>query len=140
MCIRDRPNTTFELWLTDSTYTKRVVRVARFTTGVDLPFGEKYDEGQAYMPGRGVSESIQMHLLAGQYPDYVVFHPGEIVDGVQQGEYEAHFVLVETQWPANTTPVSYTYPLDIYTNSGNDIDDTLATLDNTCLLYTSRCV
>ena len=33
------PNTTFELWLTDSTYTERVERVAKFTTGVDLPEG-----------------------------------------------------------------------------------------------------
>ena len=127
----DLPNTTFELWLTDSTYTKRVVRVARFTTGVDLPFGEKYDEGQAYMPGRGVSESIQMHKLYEDYPEYVNFHKGEEIDGVQHGEYEADFVLVETQWPANTTPQSYTYPLHIRTNSGNDIDDTLDTLDNT---------
>ena len=124
---KDEPlaNTTFELWLTDSTYTERVERVAKFTTGVDLP------EGTGYLPGRGVSESIQMHKLEEKHPDYVKYHPGEEVDGVQQGEYEAYFVLVETQWPANTTPVSYTYPLHITTNSGNDADTTLATLDNT---------
>ena len=122
---KDLPNTTFELWLTDSTYTERVERVAKFTTGVDLP------EGTGYLPGRGVSESIQMHKLEEKHPDYVKYHPGEEVDGVQQGEYEAYFVLVETQWPANTTPVSYTYPLHITTNSGNDADTTLATLDNT---------
>ena len=127
----DLPNTTFELWLTDSTYTKRVVRVAKFTTGVDLPFGEGYDEGQDYMPGRGVSESIQMHKLWADYRDYVIFHEGDTIDGVQHGEYEAYFVLVETEWPANTTPQSYTYPLHILTNSGNDADNTLATLDNT---------
>ena len=121
----DLPNTTFELWLTDSTYTKRVVRVAKFTTGVDLP------EETGYMPGRGVSESIQMHKLYDEYPEYVTFHKGEMINGVQHGEYEADFVLVETEWPANTTPQSYTYPLHILTNSGNDADNTLATLDNT---------
>ena len=57
---KDLPNTTFELWLTDSTYTQRLERVAKFTTGVDLPDGD-YGEGEKYMPGRGVSESIQMH-------------------------------------------------------------------------------
>ena len=59
---KDLPNTTFELWLTDSTYTERVERVAKFTTGVDLP------EGTGYLPGRGVSESIQMHKLDEKYP------------------------------------------------------------------------
>src|SRR5699024_5958114 len=121
----DLPNTTFELWLTDSTYTERKVRVAKFTTGVDLP------ETEEYMPGRGVSETIQMHKLYDEYPEYVTFHKGEMINGVQHGEYEAYFVLVETEWPANTTPQSYTYPLHIYTNKGNDADDTLATLDNT---------
>ena len=121
----DLPNTTFELWLTDSTYTERKVRVAKFTTGVDLP------ETDEYMPGRGVSESIQMHKLYDEYPEYVTFHKGEMINGVQHGEYEADFVLVETEWPANTTPQSYTYPLHILTNSGNDADNTLATLDNT---------
>lgn len=121
----DLPNTTFELWLTDSTYTERKVRVAKFTTGVDLP------EETGYMPGRGVSESIQMHKLYDEYPEYVTFHKGEMINGVQHGEYEADFVLVETEWPANTTPQSYTYPLHILTNSGNDADNTLATLDNT---------
>ena len=123
-------NTTFELWLTDSTYTKRVARVAKFTTGVDVP------EGEDYLPGRGVSESIQMHKLHDEYPEYVIFHQGDEIDGVQHGEYEAYFVLVETQWPANTTPVSYTYPLYIETNGANDADqDTLATLNN---LYTGE--
>ena len=129
---KDEPlaNTTFELWLTDSTYTKRVARVAKFTTGVDVP------EGDGYLPGRGVSESIQMHKLYDEYPEYVTFHPGEEIDGVQHGEYEAYFVLVETQWPANTTPVSYTYPLYIETNGANDADqDTLATLND---LYTGE--
>ena len=129
---KDEPlaNTTFELWLTDSTYTERVARVAKFTTGVDVP------EGDDYLPGRGVSESIQMHKLHDEYPEYVIFHQGDEIDGVQHGEYEAYFVLVETQWPANTTPVSYTYPLYIETNGANDADqDTLATLND---LYTGE--
>ena len=134
---KDEPlaNTTFELWLTDSTYTKRVVRVAKFTTGVDVP------EGDGYLPGRGVSESIQMHKLYDEYGseekgNYVTRVAGELEGGVQHYEYAAHFVLVETQWPANTTPVSYTYPLYIETNGDNDADqDTLATLND---LYTGE--
>ena len=119
---KDLPNTTFELWLTDDTYTERIERVAKFTTGVDLP------EGQDYRPGRGVSESIQMHRLRENHPQYVTYIPGTVIDGVQHGEYSAHFVLVETAWPANTTPVSYTYPLDITTNGDYDADASLATL------------
>ena len=128
-------NTTFELWLTDSTYTERVVRVAKFTTGVDVP------EGDDYLPGRGVSESIQMHKLYDEYGgeekgNYVTRVAGELEGAVQHYEYAAHFVLVETQWPANTTPVSYTYPLYIETNGDNDADqDTLATLND---LYTGE--
>ena len=128
-------NTTFELWLTDSTYTKRVVRVAKFTTGVDVP------EGDGYLPGRGVSESIQMHKLYDEYGgeekgNYVTRVAGKLDGAVQHYEYAAHFVLVETQWPANTTPVSYTYPLYIETNGDNDADqDTLATLND---LYTGE--
>ncbi len=125
------PNTTFELWLTDSTYTERVERVAKFTTGVDLPEGS----GE-YLPGRGVSESIQMHRLYEKYGgdengNYVIYHEGELINGVQHGEYEAYFVLIETEWPANTTPVSYIYPLHIHTNQGDDADGSLATLNNT---------
>ena len=128
-------NTTFELWLTDSTYTERVERVAKFTTGVDVP------EGEDYLPGRGVSESIQMHKLYDEYGgeangNYVTRVARELEGTVQHYEYAAHFVLVETQWPANTTPVSYTYPLYIETNGANDADqDTLATLNN---LYTGE--
>ena len=120
---KDEPlaNTTFELWLTDSTYTKRVERVAKFTTGVDVP------EGTDYLPGRGVSESIQMHKLYDEYGgeekgNYVTRVAGELDGTVQHYEYAAHFVLVETQWPANTTPITYNYPLDIRTNPSNDAD------------------
>ena len=134
---KDEPlaNTTFELWLTDSTYTERVERVAKFTTGVDVP------EGEDYLPGRGVSESIQMHKLYDEYGgeangNYVTRVAGELEGTVQHYEYAAHFVLVETQWPANTTPVSYTYQLYIETNGANDADqDTLATLND---LYTGE--
>lgn len=133
---KDLPNTTFELWLTDSTYTKRLERVAKFTTGVDLPDGDKYGEGEEYMPGRGVSESIQMHKLYEKYGDYVKYIPDESDTDIKNGEYEAYFVLVETSWPLNTTPTSYTYPLHIVTNGENDADtQTDATLND---LYTGE--
>ena len=129
---KDLPNTTFELWLTDSTYTQRLERVAKFTTGVDLPDGENYGEGEEYMPGRGVSESIQMHKLYKKHGDYVKYIPDESdTDKIKNGEYEAYFVLVETSWPLNTTPTSYTYPLHIVTNGENDADtQTDATLND----------
>ena len=120
----DLPNTTFELWLTNADYSERLERVAKFTTGVDLPFGEGYDEGQAYMPGRGVSESIQMHKLWDKYPQYVTYIPSEKdTEDAKYGEYTANFVLVEVNWPANTTPVSYTYNFTFTTTQTYNVYD-----------------
>ena len=99
---------TFEVWLADRNGNKVSDEpvVSSFTTGVDVPKGEKYNSGAA------ISESVKMHELYDQYGSqgYVTATAVETVTPEDGGEpydvyeYSAYFLLVETGWPANASP------------------------------------
>ena len=84
------------------------VKVASLTTGLNDEHADR---------AFGISTSIVMHELYAQYPDYV--------ERLENGEYKAHFVLVEEKWPANVTPRALEYPLTVTTQ--RRIDESFVT-------------
>ena len=129
---RTRPlsNATFSLYLVlkgeDAEKHGELYHISTFTSGVDttkpIPGVEGKPEG-AYDPGRGISESFALNELREDFEKSVT------VDGT---EYTADFVLIETEWPGNTTPTQYRYNFTITTNGDHDAleDDEDATLYN----------
>ena len=94
------------------------VKVASLTTGLNDEHADR---------AFGISTSIKMHELYAQYPDYV--------ERLENGEYRAHFVLVEEKWPANVTPRALEYPLTVTTQGQTTTMDTTYTGANAVRNY-----
>ena len=126
---RPLSNATFSLYLVlkgeDAEKHGELYHISTFTSGVDttkpIPGVEGKPEG-AYDPGRGISESFALNELWKDFDDSVT---------LVGGEYTADFVLIETEWPGNTTPTQYRYNFTITTNGDHDaLENDNATLYN----------
>ncbi len=103
--IKNLPNVTFTLYLADELY-RAQEELTHFTTGLD-----KQASNYAEVAGRGVSETLEFSALYGddRYMPYIT-RTGEGTPE-QPYEYSAKLVLVETAYPADSTPVQLSYPL-----------------------------
>ena len=102
-------NATFNVYLSNASGDQLELVASDFTTGVDVPKNGTYNSGAA------ISESIKVHELYKDYPDLV-----EEIEVNGQTEYAAHFLLVETDWPANATPKQQEYLMYVTTNGAYD--------------------
>ena len=116
-------NTTFKVYLSNADGDRIKLVIPSFTTGVDLP-----DDGGAYNSGHAISSSIKMHELWEEYDQSglvkLVSQQEDQETGVVHKEYAAYFLLVETAWPDNTTPVNMEYLMYVTTNGNYDTDNT----------------
>ena len=115
-------NTTFEVYLSNADGDRIERVIPSFTTGVDLPKGDNYNSGHA------ISSSVKMYELWKEYGQSglvnLVSQQPDPETGVVHKEYSAYFLLVETAWPDNTTPVNTEYLMHVTTNGNYDTDNT----------------
>ncbi len=106
--VGNLPGVTFELWLANGNG-EPVKKISRMITGLDMGTASSPSD----VAGRAISESFDMAAL---YADPEFGQYVELVGDEAPYDYRANFVLVETAYPKDVTPVKTHWVLTATTN------------------------